>query len=77
MVSPINGQVRMLRNVYVYTGTREVFHPDAVLFAQRVRATGIHTELVVGSGLNANYPLYPIPEGQRAIEQISTAISTD
>lgn len=76
-VSPINGGVRMLRNVMVFTGTRELFHPDAVLFHQRVNAAGIHSELHVGSGLNANYPLYPIPEANRALEEIVSAVSMD
>ena len=76
-VSPINGDVTCLRNVMVFTGTREVLHPDAVLFHQRVHACGNHSELIVGTGLHNNFPLYPIPEANRAVEKIILAISMD
>ena len=66
-----------LRNVMVFTGTREVLHPDAVLFHQRVHACGNHSELIVGTGLHNNFPLYPIPEANRAVEKIILAISMD
>lgn len=76
-LSPINGPVRCLRNVSVFTGTREVFHPDAVLFQMRARAAGVHAELFEGTGLNANYPLYPIPEAKRGIQQVVEAVDAD
>lgn len=76
-LSAINGEVRCLRNVMVFTGTREILHPDAVLFHQRVNACGNHSELYVGTGLHNNYPLYPIPEAAKAIEKIVSAISMD
>ncbi len=76
-ISPINGDVTCLRNVMVFTGTREVLHPDAVLFHQRVHACGNHSELIVGTGLHNNFPLYPIPEANRAVEKIILAISMD
>ncbi|MBP3883450.1 MAG: alpha/beta hydrolase [Olsenella sp.] len=76
-LSAINGEVKCLRNVMVFTGTREIFHPDAVLFHQRVNACGNHSELVVGAGLHNNYPLYPIPEASKAVEKIISTISMD
>ena len=76
-VSPVNGEVRNLRNVAVFVGTREIFYPDARLFYDRVNATGVHAELYVGRGLNHNYPLYPIPEAKWAINRIVEIICTD
>lgn len=76
-VSPINGNVRMLRNVTTFVGTREIFFPDARLFHDRVIAAGVHAELVEGRGLNNNFPLYPIPEASSALERISSIISED
>lgn len=76
-VSPVNGEVRHLRNVMVFIGTREIFYPDARLFYDRVNASGVHAELYMGRGLNHNYPLYPIPEAKWAIEHIVEAICTD
>ena len=77
LVSPINGEVRMLRNVMVFAGTRELFFPDAKLFYDRVAATGIHAVFHEGRGLNHNYPLFPTPEATRDIEAIVPAVTED
>lgn len=76
-VSPVNGDVRVLRNAVVFVGTREIFYPDARLFYDRVNATGIHAELYIGRGLNHDYPLLAIPEAKWAINRIVEIICTD
>lgn len=76
-LSPINGEVRGLRNVTVFAGTREILYPDARLFLERVRATGAKADFVEGRGLNNNFPLDPLPEASRAMERIVAAISQD
>lgn len=76
-LSPVNGQVRGLRNVTVFAGTREILYPDARLFLERVRATGANAEFVEGRGLNNNFPLYPLPEATKAIDKIVAAIAQD
>ena len=77
LVSPINGEVRELRNVMVFAGTRELLYPDARLFYDRVAATGIHAEFHEGRGLNHSFPIYPTPEATRAIEAIVNAVTED
>lgn len=77
LVSPINGEVRQLRNVMIFAGTRELFFPDAKLLYDRIAATGIHAEFHEGRGLNHNFPLYPTPEATRAIEAIVSAVTED
>ena len=76
-VSPVNGEVRTLRNVMVFVGTREILYPDARLFYDRVNATGVHAELYMGRGLNHIYPLLPIPEAKWAIDRMVEAVVTD
>ena len=76
-VSPVNGEVRTLRNVIVFVGTREILYPDARLFYDRVNATGAHAELYIGHGLNHIYPLFPIPEAKWAIDRMVELICTD
>lgn len=76
-LSPVNGCVRGLRNVTVFAGTREILYPDARLFLERVRATGANAEFVEGRGLNNNFPLYPLPEANKAIDRIVSAIAQD
>lgn len=77
LVSPINGEVRNLRNVMVFAGTRELFFPDAKLLYDRIAATGIHAEFHEGRGLNHNFPLFPTPEATHAIEAIVNAVTED
>ncbi len=77
LVSPINGEVRNLRNVMVFAGTRELFYPDAKLLYDRIAATGIHAEFHEGRGLNHNFPLYPTPEASKAIEAVVGAVTED
>lgn len=76
-LSPVNGDVRMLRNVLMFVGTRELLYPDARLLFDRIHATGTHAQLVEGRGLNHNYPLYPTPEATRAIDRIVDAVTED
>ncbi len=76
-VSPVNGEVRSLRNVVVFIGTREILYPDARLFYDRVNAAGVHAELYIGRGLNHNYPFFPIPEAKWALNLMVEAICTD
>ncbi len=74
-LSPVHGNVFGLRNVLVFAGTREILYPDARLFFERVRATGAHAQFVEGRGLHNNFPLYPIPEAERAMDKIVLAVS--
>ncbi len=75
--SPVNGEVRDLRNVLMFVGTRELLYPDARLLFDRIYATGTHAQLVEGRGLNHNFPLYPTPEAARAIDRIVDAVTED
>lgn len=77
LVSPVNGEVRMLRNVLMFAGTREIFHPDAKLLFDRIAATGIHARLFEGKGLNHDYVFYPLKEANRAIDEIVNAVTED
>ena len=76
-LSPVNGEVRMLRNVMMFVGTRELLYPDARLLFDRIQATGTHAHLVEGRGLNHNFPLYPTPEASHAIDRIVDAVTED
>lgn len=73
-VSPIFGDVSMLRNVTLFVGTREIFYPDVTAFYEMLRAHGIDAELIIGEGMNHVYPLYPISEADEAFYQIAAAI---
>ena len=73
-ISPIYGDISALRNVYLFVGTREIFYPDVTLFYSMLQEQGVSAELYIGEGMNHDYPLYPIPEADDAIEQMCSII---
>ncbi len=65
-VSPTFGDLSVLKNISVFIGTREIFHPDVVEFCSKLKGS----QLIVGRDMNHVYPLFPIPEADLALEQI-------
>ena len=73
-VSPLFGDMSALPPVTLYTGTRELLYPDALLLSDALAAAGVEVDFRVGRGLNHEYPLMPIPEGRRAVREIEGLI---
>lgn len=66
-VSPMFGRLDGLGRVLVFSGTRDVLHPQALELARRVP----QIELVVERGCIHNYPLLPIPEAAAALDTVA------
>jgi acetyl esterase/lipase len=76
--SPINGPLDRLGRVTVFTGTRDVLHPDAGEFQRR--AAGQHgTEVTVHEydGMFHGWMITPVPfpEAAHALEQIAALLT--
>lgn len=69
-VSPLYGDMTGLPPVTLFTGTRELLYPDILKVSEKLRAAGVQTRLVVGRGLNHDYPLMPLPEARAAVGEI-------
>ncbi|MBR4461651.1 MAG: alpha/beta hydrolase [Erysipelotrichaceae bacterium] len=74
-LSPLYGDVSCLKNVYLFTGSNELFYPDILKFADVLKEHGVNYRLYIGEELCHVYPAYPIPEGREAIEQICEIIN--
>lgn len=74
-LSPLFGDLDQLRDVAIYSGTREIMYPDATQFAQKLRQAGIPVYFGVGRGLFHSYPLYQIPEAKVVMEQVTKLIN--
>ena len=74
-VSPINGELSGLRNVHIFVGTREMFYPDNVLLYEKLQNLGVESCLIIGEGMNHVYPMYPIPEADRAVSRIADILA--
>ena len=69
-ISPLYGDLSVLPKTLLLTGTRDILHPDCLVFAERARAAGIDVELFVEPGMMHVWPLIAIPEARRARDRI-------
>lgn len=73
-LSPINGDVSVLRNVTTLVGTREILYPDCVKWDQLLEKGGVTHRLITGEGLSHEWPLALIPEARGAVQKIATIV---
>ena len=73
--SPLFGDMAGLPSVTIYCGTRELLYPDILLLERRLGEAGVEIDMHVGRGLNHDYPLMPIPEGQRAAAEVRALVA--
>jgi acetyl esterase/lipase len=69
-ISPIFGDLTVLPRTLLLTGTRDLLHPDGVVFAEKAREQGVDIELVVEPGMMHCWPLLGMPEARRARDRI-------
>ncbi len=69
-ISPLFGSFEGIRRLLILTGTRDLLHPQSRRIASRAAAAGVESELVVAPGSIHVYPLLPIPEAARALDDI-------
>lgn len=65
-LSPMFGSFEGLGRVLLFTGTRDLLHPQARQLVRRLPSTQIVTE----PGCVHNYPILPIPEAVRALHTL-------
>ena len=73
-VSPINADLSGLCPIDLYVGTREIFYPEIIRLDSVLDQYGTEHTLTIGQGMNHVYPVYPIPEAERAISQIEESM---
>lgn len=75
-VSPLNGNLRDLPAMTVFTSTFDLFYPDSIALSHKAARAGVPVEMYVRSGLPHNYALLPTPEGREARDIIARVIAT-
>ncbi len=76
-ISPLYGDVSSLRRVMIFTGTHEVMYPDTNEFVRKLREHHVPVDYHIARGLFHIYPLYDIPEAEKALKMIATTIHED
>ncbi len=76
-VSPLAADLAGLGPLTVFSGTRDILHPDIRLLIDKARSAGIDVDYHEEHGLVHVYPLTPTPEGRDArailIERLQAA----
>ena len=57
---------RDLARITLFVGTHEVFYPDILQFANRLKEDNIEHDLYIAEKMNHIYPVYPTPEGEES-----------
>ena len=57
-LSPINGDLSILPNTLIFTGTNEILYPDLLKFYKLLKKNKVKSKLVIGDNMNHVYPLY-------------------
>lgn len=74
-LSPINGDVTRLAPITLFAGTRELLYPDEVKFVQQAQEQGVTIDYHEGENLGHCWPIYPTPEGKKALAYVAERIA--
>lgn len=69
-ISPVYGDLSVLPKTLLLTSTRDILHPDCLVFERKAREAGAEVELFVEPGMIHVWPLIDIPEARRARDRI-------
>lgn len=70
LISPINGPIRGLGKITLFIGTHEIFLPDARKFKALAEKEKVDINYFEYPKMNHVFPVFPIPEAKKAMEQI-------
>jgi acetyl esterase/lipase len=69
-ISPVYGDLSVLPKTLLLTGTRDILHPDCLVFVRKAREAGVEVDLITEPGMIHVWPLIDMPEALRARDQI-------
>lgn len=72
-VSPLLGDTSVLKNVTIFTGTREILYPDTKKLYEKIKGQE-GCRLFIAEGMNHVYALLPVPEAKPAIAEMIKVI---
>lgn len=74
IVSPLYGNFIGLGEIIIFSGAKDMLHPDILKFEKRLIADKADYSLYIEENLPHVYPLFPTPEAQEAFEIIRNEI---
>ena len=70
LVSPINGDLKGLPPITIFTGTYDLLFPDAQKLHEKLTAAGNKCELKIYDKMLHDFVIFPIPEAKQVTEEI-------
>jgi len=74
LISPIFGELSTLPPTWVFTGDKDLFHPDIMTSCEKMRAAGSAPIMDIAAGMPHDYMLFPTPEGKAGVTRIAQAV---
>lgn len=75
-LSPIYGNFAGLGAMGIWMGSSEIFYPELPPLRTALEQAGVPYRIYIGEAMQHDYPILPIPEGQRALREIAQFINT-
>ena len=73
-VSPLFGDNAGLPKTLIFAGTGEIFYRDIEKYVENLKRDGVDVRFITGEGLFHIYPMFPIPEAKKALNEIKKEI---
>ena len=73
-VSPVFGDFSNIDNLSVYFGSNEILKPDSLFLKEVYENSGKSGRFVEYEGMFHTFPMFPIPEGFKALREIAKGI---
>ncbi|MBQ7005867.1 MAG: alpha/beta hydrolase [Clostridia bacterium] len=70
VISPLYGNFNGLGEIVIFSGAKDMLHPDILRFGERLEKDKADFNLYVEENLPHVYPLFPTPEASKAFELI-------
>lgn len=74
-ISPLYGNLQNLPPIEIYVGTLEVLHDQCIEVYKKLKSSGNDVKLYIGKNMGHDYPLLPIPEAKKAIDDMMKFIN--
>ena len=74
-ISPLRGDVSVMKNVRIFVGTHEIFYPDILLFDKKLRDSGVDVFTYVAPEMVHEFPLFPLKEVKWSVDEIIRILS--
>ena len=75
-LSPIYGDLSIVRQIMIVAGTQDILFPDAELLKNKLTELGKDVVFIKGEDMPHDYPLIPLPEAKIATEKIAEYIKS-